>query len=185
MPRRAARGVSWPARCGTGRSAGVRRPGSARPRGFAGRPSAGQCSAAASSASCTASSAASKSPNRRMTVPRTCGASSRSRSSIAVPGFRPPFLVQPPFLSSRLGAGRAHHLPYLDLLPDRRTAGTWRGRGLRGDLDRPRLRLDVHHPVPGQQFLGLRERAVGHDRAPGPSKVTNLASRDPRAPGRR
>ena len=52
-----------------------------QPRGLSGTPSSGHCMAAASSASWTASSAAEKSPKRRITAPRTCGASSRSRFS--------------------------------------------------------------------------------------------------------
>ena len=52
------------------------------PSGWSGVPSAGQWVAAASSASWTASSAAAKSPERRATAPRACGASSRSRLSV-------------------------------------------------------------------------------------------------------
>ena len=54
-----------------------------QPCGCSGIPVRGQRSAAAMSASWTASSAASKSPYRRASVPRTRGASSRSRSSIS------------------------------------------------------------------------------------------------------
>ena len=53
-------------------------------RGLSGTPSSAHCSAAASSASCTASSQASNCPCRRTSVPRTCGASSRSRPSMRV-----------------------------------------------------------------------------------------------------
>ena len=52
-----------------------------QPRGLSGAPSRGHCTAAASRASWTASSARAKSPDRRATAPRTCGASGRSRSS--------------------------------------------------------------------------------------------------------
>ena len=51
------------------------------PRGLTGTPPAGHCWAATSNASWTASSQVSKSPKRRTTAPRTCGAHSRSRSS--------------------------------------------------------------------------------------------------------
>ncbi len=54
---------------------------SSQPYGSAGTPSRGQWSAAARSASWTASSDASKSPERRVSAPRTRGARSRSRSS--------------------------------------------------------------------------------------------------------
>src|SRR6266852_4958913 len=50
-----------------------------QPRGLSGTPSSGHWTAAASSASWTASSAAEKSPKRRITAPRTCGARSRRR----------------------------------------------------------------------------------------------------------
>src|SRR5216684_1567217 len=50
-------------------------------RGLSGAPVLGHWSVAASKASCTASSQASNCPCRRTREPRTCGASSRSRSS--------------------------------------------------------------------------------------------------------
>ena len=55
-----------------------------QPSGLSGVPSPGHRVAAASSASWTASSAAAKSPDRRATAARACGASSRSRPSVAV-----------------------------------------------------------------------------------------------------
>src|SRR5262245_2437030 len=57
---------------------------SSHERGLSGRPSTGHRRDAASSASCTASSHASNCPWRRTSAPRTCGASSRSRSSVSV-----------------------------------------------------------------------------------------------------
>ena len=73
-----------------------------QPRAPAGMPSRGQCTDAASSASWTASSAASKSPYRRASTPRTCGASSRSRSSTS-DGAR----QRPPPLLTALARGSA------------------------------------------------------------------------------
>ena len=61
-----------------------------QPSGLSGVPSPGHRVAAASSASWTASSAAAKSPERRATAARTCGASSRSRPSVVA---APPFTV--------------------------------------------------------------------------------------------
>ena len=78
---------SPPGAAGRSRSA-TRPPGAARPpsgatpAGRRARPSSGHCCDAATSASWTASSHASNWPWRRTSVPRTCGASSRSRSSI-------------------------------------------------------------------------------------------------------
>jgi hypothetical protein len=56
-------------------------------RGSSGRPSSGHCLAAAISASWVASSAVSKCPKRRTTAPRTCGASSGSRSPAPASGM--------------------------------------------------------------------------------------------------
>ena len=55
---------------------------SSHDRGSSGTPCSAHCCVAASSASCTASSQASNCPWRRASAPRTCGASSRSRSSM-------------------------------------------------------------------------------------------------------
>ena len=68
-----------------------------QPTGLSGVLSSGHCSIAAINASCTASSESAKSPNRRTTAPRTCGAASRSRSSM--PGDR-----LTPDYTSELGA---------------------------------------------------------------------------------
>ena len=56
---------------------------SSQARGWSGMPVRGHCTTAAVSASCTASSHMSNCPCRRASTPRTCGAHSRSRSSIA------------------------------------------------------------------------------------------------------
>ena len=146
-------GAAGPARCAAGRSlaatAGLDQP-AARVR--PGTPSAGQCAAAAISASCTASSAAAKSPKRRASTPRTCGASSRSRSSMLAPVLSSPLVGRRPSPAAPRSAAAAA----------RRPARARREPG--GDLDRARLGLDVDQLVAGEHLLGLRERPVGHHR---------------------
>ena len=154
------------ARCAAGRSAGARPSGSASRAGSPGCRRAASGSAAAISASWTASSAASKSPYRRTSAPRTCGASSRSRSSTPAGTFS----ARPRRLEVRLHLGDVgrrlvHDLAHLDrLLRSGRRPGPGTAESLRGDLERARLRLDVDDLVAGEPLLELLERPVGDDR---------------------
>ncbi len=98
-------------------------------------------------------------------MPRTCGASSRSRSStpaVCVSARRLRCAGTPP--SGRRRRSLLHHLPHLDglLRPDATRAG--HRREPRRDLERPLLRLDVHDLVAGEPLLELLERTVGDDR---------------------
>src|SRR5579864_4835584 len=94
-------------------------------------------------ASCTASSHTSNCPYRRVSAPRTCGASSRSRPS------KP---------SSVVKTGRLVH----DLADLDRTFG--KRHDTSGYLECARLVLHVDDPVPSQGFLGLGKRAIRYDR---------------------
>src|SRR2546423_9683955 len=95
-----------------------------QPTGLSGVPSIGHCAAAATRASWVASSAAAKSPYRRTSAPRACGAS--SRSSLSVVGA----------IGLHLRVGSAHHLSELDVLAERPTVGARCTRLLRRDLSR-------------------------------------------------
>ena len=139
-----------PARCAAGRSAAARRPGSARRAGRPARRRRGHCMAAASSASWTASSAASKWPYRRTSAPRTCGASSRSRSSTRGFGGHRRY---------RVTVRRASISGRTSMVSP--TASTIRAR----DLQRPVVAVAVDDGEAGQHLL--RPRRTDRRRRPG------------------
>ena len=107
-----------------------------QPRGLPGIPSSGQCVAAASRASWTASSAAPKSPYRRASTPRTCGASSRSRSSAGVvrPVTRPGY---PGPGGPRWPAGSARRRDRARPTPGPRSRSPWPRTRRRSSGSRP------------------------------------------------
>ena len=113
--------------------------------GCPGRPAPATAAAAASSASCTASSQASNCPYRRTSAPRTCGASSRSRSSTS--GW-----------TSHLQPG-ARPSPAAPRRP-----GTGPRACIAASSTRPLDARAVHQVVAGQVLLGLQVRPVGHRR---------------------
>src|SRR5262249_2495725 len=123
-------------------------------------PSFGHCIAAAINASCTASSEAEKSRNFRITMPSTCGASSRRRrwawtSRVSVIAES----------SEHVLRRCAHHFPHLDRHVERTASRAGRRGGLGGDRVGALGAVDVDDPVAGEELLRLRENAVG-DRLP-------------------
>jgi len=77
---------------------------------------------------------------RRVGGPRHRGPAARVRA--ADPRCRAP--------SSQSAGRRAHHLAYLDGLPDRGAIRPWCRRRLRRDLDGAFLALHVHQPIAGE-----------------------------------
>src|SRR5262245_31665225 len=139
------------------------------------------------SASWTASSAASKSPDWRGSVPRTCGARSRSRASSGwlIAGVtdrlkpRSRLVGAAGRLEERLHVRRRtgcelHDLAHRDRLLDGDATRPRHGRVLCGDLERPRFGVDVDDLVAGDPLLELLERDVGEDGSGNADEVDRL-----------
>ena len=138
---------------------------SASPAGCPGTPR-GHWVAAASSASCTASSASAKSPYRRTT-----------RRGPAAPAHA----ADPRCRCGRspLRRRRVHDRPDLDRLAGRPPPGPGAADVWAAISMRPLLAVDVHHPEPGQELLGLREDPSVTTGAPTPSLATTFVASGP------
>src|SRR6478735_77137 len=118
---------------------------------------------ASTSASCTASSAVAKSAPRRTRTPMTAGTSGRSVAVSKAPSRAPGAGgASAAVTGSGVGRGRcAVEGAHLEPLVDRPAVLARGQRQLAGELDGTVPAVDVDDVPPGDEVLGLRERAVG------------------------